>query len=58
VAEIGKEDVLRISNERDLKFVRLWIADIFGFFKNFTIAVRKSKEAVADFGLINPESRI
>jgi len=54
----GKKEVLRISNEKDVKFVHLWFADILGFLKSFPIAVRKSKEAVADVGLKNPESRI
>jgi len=38
---IGKKEVLRVSKEKDVKFVRLWFSDILGFLKSFAITVRE-----------------
>jgi hypothetical protein len=38
---IGKKEVLWVSKEKDVKFVRLWFSDILGFLKSFAITVRE-----------------
>jgi glutamine synthetase len=48
MAGLGKKDVLRISKERDVKFVRLWFTDILGFLKSFAITVRELEEALEE----------
>ena len=45
---IGKKEVLRISKERDVKFVRLWFTDILGFLKSFAITVRELDGALEE----------
>jgi glutamine synthetase len=45
---IGKKEVLRISKERDVKFVRLWFTDILGFLKSFAITVRELSGALEE----------
>ncbi len=48
MATLGKKDVLRISKERNVKFVRLWFTDILGFLKSFAITIRELEEALED----------
>jgi glutamine synthetase len=48
MASLGKKDVLRISKERDVKFVRLWFTDILGFLKSFAITIRELEGALED----------
>jgi glutamine synthetase len=48
MASLGKKDVLRISKERDVKFVRLWFTDILGFLKSFAITIRGLEGALED----------
>jgi glutamine synthetase len=48
MAGLGKKDVLRISKERDVKFVRLWFTDILGFLKSFAITVRELEGALEE----------
>jgi glutamine synthetase len=39
--EEAKEQVLRLTRERDVKFIRLWFSDILGFLKSFSITVEE-----------------
>jgi len=43
-----KEDVLKLANENDVKFLRLWFADITGQMKGFTITTDELKGALED----------
>ncbi|MCM8760263.1 MAG: glutamine synthetase family protein, partial [Candidatus Omnitrophica bacterium] len=45
---ITKEDVLREVKEKDVKFIRLWFADITGQMKGFTITREELKHALED----------
>src|SRR4030067_3795955 len=45
---LGKKDVLRISKEKNVKFVRLWFTDILGFLKSFAITIRGLEEALEE----------
>ena len=44
----GKEYVLKMAKEQDVKFIRLWFTDILGFLKSFTITVEELKGALED----------
>jgi len=46
--EEGKEDVLRMVREHDVKFIALWFTDILGFLKSFTVAVEELDEALGE----------
>jgi len=46
--EEGKEYVLKIAKEHDVKFIRLWFTDILGFLKNFTITVEELECALEE----------
>lgn len=48
MAGLGKQDVLRVSKEKDVKFVRLWFTDILGFLKSFAITIRELEAALED----------
>jgi glutamine synthetase len=48
MASLGKKDVLRISKEKKVKFVRLWFTDILGFLKSFAITIRELEGALED----------
>jgi glutamine synthetase len=48
MASLGKKDVLRISKEKKVKFVRLWFTDILGFLKSFAITVRELEGALQE----------
>jgi glutamine synthetase len=48
--EEAKEQVLRLTKERDVKFIRLWFSDILGFLKSFSITVEEL-EAVFEQGV-------
>jgi len=41
-----KEDVLRITREKDIKFVKLWFTDILGFAKSFSITIDELEGAL------------
>jgi glutamine synthetase len=43
--EEAKEQVLRLTKERDVKFVRLWFSDIVGFLKSFSITIEELETA-------------
>ena len=46
--EEGKEYVLKMAKEHDLKFIRLWFTDILGFLKSFAITVEELEEALEE----------
>lgn len=46
--EEGKEHVLKMVKEHDVKFIRLWFTDILGFLKSFTITVEELDRALED----------
>lgn len=48
MASLAKRDVLRISKERNVKFIRLWFTDILGFLKSFAITIRELEGALED----------
>jgi len=48
MTNLGKKDVLRISKERNVKFIRLWFTDILGFLKSFAITIRELKGALEE----------
>ncbi len=43
--EAAKQQVLRVTKERDVKFIRLWFSDILGFLKSFSITVEELETA-------------
>jgi len=46
--EEGKEHVLKMVKEHDVKFIRLWFTDILGFLKSFTITVEELAGALEE----------
>ena len=46
--EEGKEYVLKMAKEHDVKFIRLWFTDILGFLKNFAITVEELEGALEE----------
>ncbi len=44
----GKEYVLKMARENDIKFIRLWFTDILGFLKNFAITVEELEGALEE----------
>jgi len=46
--EEGKEHVLKMAKEHDVKFIRLWFTDILGFLKSFAITVEELERALED----------
>jgi len=46
--EEGKEYVLKMAKENDVKFIRLWFTDILGFLKSFAITVDELKGALEE----------
>jgi glutamine synthetase len=44
--EEGKEYVLKMAKEHDIKFIRLWFTDILGFLKSFAITVAELEGAL------------
>ncbi len=44
--EEGKEYVLRMAKEHDVKFIRLWFTDILGMLKSFAITVEELEGAL------------
>ncbi len=44
--EEGKEYVLKMAKEHDVKFIRLWFTDILGFLKSFAITVEELEGAL------------
>jgi glutamine synthetase len=48
MANLSKKDILRISKEKKVRFVRLWFTDILGFLKSFAITIRELEGALED----------
>ena len=46
MAKYTKEDILRILEENDVKFIRLQFTDIFGTLKNVAITRSQAKKAL------------
>ncbi len=46
--EEGKERVLKLAKEHDVKFIRLWFTDILGFLKSFAITVEELEGALEE----------
>jgi len=46
--KLSKKDVLKIVKERDVKFIRLWFADITGQMKGFAITKEELEGALND----------
>jgi glutamine synthetase len=46
MAKYSKEDVIKISREQDVQFIRLQFADIFGIMKNVAITVDRLEDAM------------
>ena len=44
----GKEYVLKVAKEHDVKFVRLWFSDILGMLKSFAITVEEMEGALEE----------
>jgi glutamine synthetase len=48
MTKLDKKEVLRISEEKNVKFIRLWFTDILGFLKSFAITTRELEGALED----------
>lgn len=46
MSKYTREDILRLVEENDVKFIRLQFADMFGFLKNVAITVRQLEKAL------------
>jgi glutamine synthetase len=46
--EEGKEYVLKMARERDVKFIRLWFTDILGILKSFAITIEELEGALEE----------
>jgi glutamine synthetase len=46
LAELSREDVLRLAEENNVKFIRLWFTDILGNLKSFAITVGELEDAL------------
>ena len=46
--EEGKEYVLKMAKEHDVKFIRLWFTDILGMLKSFAITVEELEGALEE----------
>jgi len=46
--EEGKEYVLKMAKEHDVKFIRMWFTDILGFLKSFSITVEELEGALEE----------
>ena len=44
----GKEYVLKMVKEHDVKFIRLWFTDVLGFLKSFAITVEELEGALEE----------
>ena len=43
--KLGREDVLRIVNDKKIKFIRIWFTDILGMLKSFSITAEELEDA-------------
>lgn len=48
MASLTKKDVIRISRQKKVRFVRLWFTDILGFLKSFAITIRELERALEE----------
>ena len=48
MANLSKKDILRITKEKKVKFVRLWFTDILGFLKSFAITISGLRGALEE----------
>jgi glutamine synthetase len=48
MASLNKKDVLGMSREKNVRFIRLWFTDILGFLKSFAITIRELERALED----------
>ena len=46
--EEGKEHILKLAKENDVKFIRLWFTDILGFLKSFAITTNELEGALEE----------
>jgi glutamine synthetase len=46
--KMTKEDVLRIVQDKQIKFIRLWFTDVLGFLKSFAITVGELEAALEE----------
>ncbi|MFC1908369.1 type I glutamate--ammonia ligase [Chloroflexota bacterium] len=46
--EEGKEHILKMAKEHDVKFIRLWFTDILGLLKSFSITVEELEGALEE----------
>ncbi len=46
--EEGKEYVLKMTKEHEVKFIRMWFTDVLGFLKSFAITVEELEGALED----------
>jgi len=46
--EEGKDYVMKMAKEHDVKFIRLWFTDILGMLKSFTITVEELERALEE----------
>ncbi|MFC2005328.1 glutamine synthetase, partial [Chloroflexota bacterium] len=46
--EEGNEYVLKMANEHNVKFIRLWFTDILGMLKSFAITVEELERALEE----------
>ncbi len=46
--EEGKEYVLKMTRERDIKFINMWFTDILGMLKSFSITISELEGALED----------
>src|SRR5512136_2592 len=46
--EDGKQYVLKMAKEHDVKFIRLWFTDILGFLKSFSVMVSERESSLED----------
>ena len=44
---MSKKEVLKIAEDKDVKFIRLWFADITGQMKGFTITREELEDALS-----------
>ena len=48
----GKEYVLKMAKENDVKFIKLWFTDILGFLKSFAITCVQAECAIKAYNFI------
>jgi len=55
---LNREDVLRIVNDKKIKFIRIWFTDILGMLKSFAITAEELEGAFEEgWVLMDPQSK-